>query len=63
MAENIFREALNILRNHHGDEMGEEEQEIVAAAMIPLNMLPEFNDKTRDEGLEELASIVEEARG
>jgi len=35
---------------------------IINAATIPLNPLPEFNDKTTDEGLEELAKIVEEAK-
>lgn len=63
MDGNIFRQALEILHSRRGDEMSEEEEEIVAAAMIPLNMLPEFNDKTTDEGLEVLAKIVEEARG
>lgn len=55
---NIFRQALEIL-----DKDGtrtEEEEELLAAATIPLDILPEFNDMTTGEGLEELAKIVED---
>jgi len=31
---------------------------IINAAAIPLNLPPEFNDKTTDEELEELAKTV-----
>ncbi len=57
---NIFRQALKILDNENGDMAGEEE--IMSAAMIPLIILPQFNDMSLREGLEELAKIVEEAQ-
>lgn len=61
MAENnIFREAKQLLRDKPVSEMDEEELHIVNAATIPLNLLKMFNDKTTDEGLEELAKIVED---
>ena len=56
---NIFRQALKILGKN--GERTEEEKELVTAATIPLDMLPQFNDMTTPEGLEELAKIVEEA--
>lgn len=57
---NTFRQALEILDTKNGDELTEDEQELVAAAMIPLFLLPQFNDMPVGEGLEELARIVEE---
>ena len=63
MLENIFREAKELLDTKDGRKMTEEEQELVSAAMIPLNILPHFNDMTIGEGLEELARIVDEAIG
>jgi len=58
---NIFREALEILDNKNGD-MAEEKEGIMSAAMIPLIILPQFNDMYLRKGLEELAKIVEEAQ-
>lgn len=56
---NIFRKAQRLLDTKKGSEMTEEELLIINSATIPLNLLPEFNDKTIDEGLEELARMVE----
>ena len=58
--DNIFREAKQLLRDKPISEMDEEELHIVNAATIPLNILPEFNDMTMDEGLEELAKMADE---
>jgi len=55
----IFREAKRLLDTKKGSELSEEELLTINAATIPLNLLPEFNDKTIDEGLEELARMVE----
>ena len=57
---NIFREARQLLQDKPVSEMNEEELHIVNAATIPLNILPSFNGMTIDEGLEELAKIVED---
>lgn len=59
---NIFREAKELLDTKPIEEMTQEEVTIVKAATIPLNILPEFNDMTTDEGLEELARLFDEAR-
>lgn len=59
---NIFREARHLLRDKSEMEMNGEELITVKAALIPINILPEFNDKTIDEGLEELAKILDEAK-
>lgn len=59
---NIFREAKQLLRDKPILEMNGEEVLTVKAAMIPLDILPQFNDKTVDEGLEELAKIFDEAK-
>ena len=63
MAENIFKEAKELWDNKDGREMTEEEQEIIATAIIPLNLrsCPFPDDITIAEGLEELTKIVEEA--
>lgn len=58
---NIFRRAKQLLRDKSIFEMNEEEVLTVKAAQIPLDILPQFNDKTVDEGLEELAQIYDEA--
>lgn len=59
---NIFRVALEILDNKNGDELAKDEQKLLSAAMIPLFLLPQFNDMHLREGLEELAKIVEAAQ-
>ncbi len=61
MPDNLFRQALEILNTKNGD-MTEEERELLSAAMIPLNILPGYNDIEVREGLEELAKIVEGAQ-
>jgi len=57
---NIFRQAQALLQQKPISEMNEEELHIVNAATIPLTMLKMFNGKTTDEGLDELAKIVED---
>lgn len=58
---NIFRQAKELLHTKRVWEMTAEEVLTVKAAQIPLDILPEFSDKTTDEGLEELAWLFEEA--
>ena len=60
---NLFRQALEVLNAKNG-ERTEEERELLAAAMIPLNVrdCPFPDDMTVGECLEKLAKIVEEAR-
>lgn len=55
---NIFRQALEVLDTKNGD-MTKDEQELLSAAMIPLLLLPEYNDVDLREGLAELAWLVE----
>lgn len=63
---NIFREAKQLLdKKDNGSELTEEERDLVATAIIPL--MVESNgifprDITIEEGLEELAKMVEEAQ-
>ena len=59
--DNIFKKAKQLLRDKPVSEMNDEELLTVKAATIPLLQLPMFNDLTIDEGLEELAEIVDEA--
>lgn len=56
---NIFREARELLHTKNGSDMTEEEQELVCAAMIPLFLLPEYEDIHVGEGLDKLAKIVD----
>lgn len=58
---NIFREAKQLLATKAINEMNQEEVLTVKAAMIPLTILPQFNDMTPDEGLEDLARLFEKA--
>jgi len=60
---NIFREAKQLLQDKLVSEMNDEEQEVVKIATMPLLMLRQFNNKTIDAGLEELAKIVDESNG
>ncbi len=60
--DNIFGEAKQLLRDKPISEMNEEELHIVNAATIPLNILPQFNNLTIDEGLEELAKMADECQ-
>jgi len=60
---NIFRQAKQLLDTKRGDEMTEEELQLINTAIIPLmvktdGVFPE--DITLAEGLEELAKIFEE---
>jgi len=56
---NIFRQAKQLLRSKSIFDMTEEEVTTVGAAMIPLDLLPQFNDKTTDEGLEKLSKMFD----
>jgi len=58
---NLFRQARQLLRDKPL-EMNEEEAEVVKIATMPLLLLRQFNDFTTDQGLRELAKIIEEAK-
>lgn len=58
---NIFKQAKQLLDTKPVEEMNYEEVLTVKTAMIPLNILPEFNDINIDEGLEKLAKLLDEA--
>lgn len=58
---NLFRRALEIHSRKLGSQLTEEEEKLLSAAMIPLNILPQYQDIPIDLGLQELAEIVEEA--
>jgi len=60
---NIFREAKALLDTKSQFDMTEEEKQTVGAATIPLMILPRYRDIPIGEGLEELANILEEAKG
>jgi hypothetical protein len=55
---NIFLEALALIRSKKLEEMTEEEIMTVHAASIPLDLIPEFGEMTKEQGLEMLASVV-----
>ena len=59
---NIFREAQQLLERKPVLEMNGRELEVIKIATMPLLLLRHFNDKPIEDGLEELAKIVEEAR-
>lgn len=61
MVDNIFRQAKRLLDTKPIEEMGYEEVLTVKAALIPLDILPEFNDMTTDEGLEDLSRLFDGA--
>lgn len=56
---NIFREAQQLLKEKLGCEMTQDEQELVAAAMIPLMVHGAYSDIPIDDALEDLARILE----
>ena len=58
---NVFRQAKQLLNEKSVLEMNEEELQIVNAATIPLLLLRHFSDLSIDDGLEELAKMVDEA--
>jgi len=59
---NIFRQAKQLLNEKPVLEMNEEELEIVNTATMPLLLLRHFSDMTINNGLEELAKMVEEGK-
>jgi len=56
---NIFRQAKQLLDNKPVLEMNEEELEVVKIATMPLLLLRHFSNLSIDEGLEELAKMVD----
>ena len=58
---NPFRQAQQLLKTKPIGEMDYEEVLTVRDAVMPLTILPDFNDMTTDEGLEELAQLFDEA--
>jgi len=60
---NIFRQAKQLLQDKPVLEMNEEELEVINTATMPLLLLRHFSDMTINDGLEELAKIVEEDVG
>jgi len=60
---NIFRQAQRLLKEKPVLEMNDEELDIVNSATIPLLLLRQFSDRSIDEGLDELAKMVEEDVG
>lgn len=57
---NIFRQAKQLLNQKPVLEMNDKELEIVNTATMPLLLLREFSDRSINDGLEELAKMVEE---
>ena len=59
---NIFRQAKQLRQEKPVLEMNEEELEIVKIATMPILLLRQFSEIPIDDGLEELAKIVDEAQ-
>jgi hypothetical protein len=59
---NIFRQAKQLLNQKPVLEMNEEELKIVNTATMPLLLLRHFSDRSINDGLEELAKMVEEGK-
>lgn len=57
---NIFRQAKQLLNEKPVLEMNAEELEVVNIATMPLLLLHHFSDRSINDGLEELAKMVEE---
>ena len=56
---NIFREAQQLLKDKAACEMTQDERELGGAAMIPLMVHGAYSDIPIDQGLEDLARILE----
>jgi len=56
---NIFSQAKWLLDHKNGDEMTEDEVNLVSAAIILLYLNPEYSDVPIGEGLEALARITD----
>jgi len=56
---NIFRQAKQLLHDKPVLEMNEEELKVVNTATMPLLLLRHFSNLSIDEGLEELAKMVD----
>ena len=60
---NIYRQAKQLRQEKPVLEMNEEESEVIKIAMMPILQLRQFSEIPIDDGLEELAKIVEEDVG
>jgi len=56
---NIFRQAKQLLNDKPVLEMNEEELKVVNTATMPLLLLRQFSNLSIDDGLEELAKMVD----
>jgi len=56
---NIFKQAKKLLRSKSILDMNGEELTTVKAALIPLDLLPQFQDMTTNEGLEKLSKMFD----
>ncbi len=59
---NIYREAHRLLATKSGRDMTQDELELVATAIIPAMVLPQYSDVPLGDCLEAIAKLVEEAR-
>ena len=58
---NLFREAKQLLKKKDsGSKLTDEEQGLISTAIVPLMLLPEYNNIPINQGLEKLAKILEE---
>lgn len=60
---NIFRQAKQLLNEKPVLEMNDKELQIVNTATMPLRLLRHFSDLSIDDGLEELAKMVDDGSG
>lgn len=56
---NIFQKALTIMSTKKGQDMSDDEREIIATALLPLMVSPGYSDIPIYEGLENLARMLE----
>jgi len=59
METNIFREALTIMSTKNGQDMSDDEREIIDTALLPLMVSPGYSNVPIYEGLEDLARMLE----
>jgi len=59
MPDNIFRRALELLSTKSGYEMTNLEAQLVATAIVPLLLRPEYSDIPICQGLQALSDLLE----
>jgi len=60
-SDNLFKQAKQLLaKKDAGGELTKEERELINTAIIPLMILPQYNDTPMAIGLGELVGIVED---